>query len=268
MKIDYHTHHERCGHAVGQLEDYVQAAIAKGLTEIALTDHQPVLHIPLAEQWPEVAMSLDELPHYVREAQALQAKYREQIAVKVGLEADWVEGWAEPCRALLAAHPFDYVIGSVHFLGSWDITDFRQLDGWEGRNVYETYAEYYRQVRLAAASGLFDTIGHIDVIKRFGYQPERPVDELLEETVVAVRDAGVCVEVNASGLRYPCAEQFPSRRMLEMLHAHRVPITVGSDAHQPHHVAEGFDTVRELLKAVGIEHVHGFTQRRRYALEF
>ncbi|MGZ4032781.1 MAG: PHP-associated domain-containing protein, partial [Tumebacillaceae bacterium] len=76
-----------------------------------------------------------------------------------------------------------------------------------------------------------------------------------------------CVEVNASGLRYPCAEQFPSRKMLEMLHAHNVPLTVGSDAHNPQFVGLGLDTVYELLRDVGFTHVHGFTGRKRYAVE-
>lgn len=267
MLIDYHTHHERCGHAVGRLEEYIVVALQKGIKEIGLSDHQPVLHIAPEDLLPEVAMPLEELPLYVQEALELQEKYRGQIEVRVGLEADWVEGYGEQVRELLAKYPFDYVIGSVHFLGDWDHTDSRQLAGWDKRDVYETYAEYFQQVRLAAASGLFDTIGHIDVIKRFGYVPERSYDDLLEQTVVAVRDAGVCVEVNASGLRYPCAEQFPSRKMLAMLRAHNVPLTVGSDAHQPHFVGEGLVQVYALLREVGYTHVHGFRGRQRYAVE-
>lgn len=266
MLVDYHTHHERCGHAVGRLEEYVRAARERGLKEIGLSDHQPVLHIRPEDLLPEVAMPMEELPLYVQEALALKEKYRGEIEVKVGLEADWVAGYGEQVRALLAQYPFDYVIGSVHFLGDWDHTDSRQLAGWETRDVFATYEEYFEQIRAAAASGLFDTIGHIDVIKRFGYKPERSWEHLLEETVVAVRDAGVCVEVNASGLRYPCAEQFPSKRMLEMMHSHRVPLTIGSDAHKPEHVGLGLDTVVALLREVGYREVHGFTGRERYAI--
>ncbi|WP_245884501.1 histidinol-phosphatase HisJ family protein [Tumebacillus permanentifrigoris] len=262
--MDYHTHHERCGHAVGALEEYIEAAMAKGLKEIGLSDHQPLLHVPHIEG---SAMRMEEMPGYVEEALALQRKYRGQIDVKVGLEADWVEGYGETVRDLLAKYPFDYVIGSVHFLGDWDHTNSAELERWEGRDVYETYVEYYRQVQLAAASRLFDIIGHLDVIKRFGRKPERSVEDLLEQTVVAARDAGVCVEVNASGLRYPCAEQFPSVRVLEMMKSHGVPLTVGSDAHQPGFVAEGFATVYALLKQVGFTHVHGFTGRKRYEIE-
>jgi histidinol-phosphatase (PHP family) len=267
MLVDYHTHHERCGHAVGRLEEYIEAALRRGVREIGLSDHQPVLHIRPEDLLPEVAMPMEELPRYVEEALLLKVKYSRQIDVKVGLEADWVEGYGEQVRDLLAQYPFDYVIGSVHFLGDWDHTDSRQLAGWDVRDVYDTYAEYFRQIRMAAGSGLFDTIGHIDVIKRFGYVPDKSYDDLLEQTVVAVRDAGVCVEVNASGLRYPCAEQFPSKKMLEMLYSHRVPLTVGSDAHKPEHVGEGLDSVYALLREVGYREVHGFTGRKRHAVE-
>jgi histidinol-phosphatase (PHP family) len=267
MLVDYHTHHERCGHAVGTLEEYVQAALQKGLKEIGLSDHQPILHIQNEKIIPGSAMPYEELPRYVEEALELKAKYQGLIDIKVGLEADWIEGYEETVKNLLAQYPFDYVIGSVHFLGDWDITNSAELAGWDTRDAGEVCAEYFRQVRLAAKSGLFDTLGHIDVIKRFGHIPSDLYEHLLEETVLAIRDAGVCVEVNASGLRYPCAEQFPSRKLLHMLHAHNVPLTVGSDAHQPKFVAEGLDTVYELLRQVGYTQIHGFTARKRYEID-
>ncbi|ARU61426.1 histidinol-phosphatase [Tumebacillus avium] len=266
MLVDYHTHHVRCGHAVGDLEEYIQAAIEKGVQELGLSDHQPILHLPPEQIFPGSAMPLEELPAYVKEALALQAKYAGQIDVKVGLEADWIEGYGETVRDLLAQYPFDYVIGSVHFLSGWDITNSAELAGWDTRDAGEVCTEYFRQVRLAAQSGLFDTLGHLDVIKRFGHVPTALYEHLLEETVLLVRDAGVCVEVNASGLRYPCAEQFPSRRLLEMMNSHDIPLTVGSDAHQPKFVAEGLDTVYDLLREVGYTHIHGFTARKRYEI--
>lgn len=267
MLVDYHTHHERCGHAVGKMEQYIQAAIARGVKQIGLSDHQPVLHIAPEDLAPEVAMPIEELPLYVAEAFLLKEKYQGQIEVKVGLEADWVEGYGEQTRELLSQYSFDYVIGSVHFLGTWDHTDGRNMAGWETRDVFETYVEYFQQVRMAAESRLFDTIGHFDVIKRFGFKPERAYQEAVEAAIVAVRDSGICVEVNASGLRYPCAEQFPSRTILEILKHHNVPLTVGSDAHKPEHVAEGLDTVYELIRSVGYKNIHGFTGRKRFEIE-
>lgn len=266
MLVDYHTHHVRCGHAVGELEEYVQAALAKGVVELGLSDHQPILHLPPDRVAPDSAMRWDQLPDYVEEALSLQAKYAGQIELRVGLEADWIEGQEEAIGRLLAAYPFDYAIGSVHFLGDWDITNSAELWRWAACEPAAVCTEYFRQVRLAAQSGLFDTLGHLDVIKRFGQVSAAQYEHLFEETVVAVREAGVAVEVNASGLRYPCAEQFPSRRLLEMLYSHGVPLTVGSDAHQPSAVGAGLDEVYALLKSVGYRQVCGFRARRRYPI--
>ncbi|HEU4964121.1 MAG TPA: histidinol-phosphatase HisJ family protein [Bacilli bacterium] len=267
MLVDYHTHHDRCGHAVGGLEEYIQAAVKRGLGEIGFSDHQPVIHLTPEQLLPEVAMTREQLPEYVEEALRLQEQYKDEIVVRVGLEADWIEGYREPIRELLATYPFDYVIGSVHFLGEWDITDYRQLEGWDSRDHAEVCREYFRQIRLSAESGLFDTLGHIDVVKRFGHIPAKLYEYLLEETIAAIREAGVCVEVNTSGLRYKCEEQFPSRRLLEMMYSHGVPLTVGSDAHKPELVGEGLETVVPLIKSVGYREVHGFVGRQRYAIE-
>lgn len=267
MLVDYHTHHERCGHAVGKLEDYVQAAVKRGLWEIGLSDHMPVIHLTPEQLLPEVAMTMEELPEYVEEALRLKEQYKGTIRIRVGLEADWVQGYEERIKALLATYPFDYVIGSIHFLGDWDITDSRQMAGWDVRDHAEVCLEYFKQIQLSAKSGLFDTLGHIDAVKRFGHIPASLYEHLLEESVAAIRDAGVCVEVNTSGLRYKCEEQFPSRRLLEMMHSHNVPLTLGSDAHQPRFVGEGLDVVVPLIKSVGYKNVYGFEGRKRYEIE-
>lgn len=147
MRIDYHTHHERCGHAVGKLEEYVQRGVEIGLSQIGLSDHMPLLHVDPAQYYPEMAMPMDELPRYVEECFSLKERYRGQIDVRVGLEGDYIEGWETEIRAIIERYPWDYVIGSVHFLGEWDITDFRQTHHWEGKDILEVYRQYYDAVR-------------------------------------------------------------------------------------------------------------------------
>ena len=98
MRIDYHTHHERCGHAVGKLEEYVQRGIEIGLSQIGLSDHMPLLHVDPDQYYPEMAMSMDELPRYVEECFTLKERYRGQIEVRVGLEGDYIEGWETEIR--------------------------------------------------------------------------------------------------------------------------------------------------------------------------
>lgn len=263
MLIDYHTHHVRCGHASGELEEYVQKGIDLGLTQLGLSDHMPLLHVDPATYLPGMAMAMDELPRYVEEAFRLQKQYKEHIDIRVGLEGDYIEGYEQEIERIILAYPWDYVIGSVHFLGEWDISDYRQLDQWNGRNPYDVYEQYYDAVVKAARTGFYDYIGHIDVIKRFGYKPEQSVEHLENQALDAVRAAGLAIELNASGLRMPVKEMFPSRRMLEYCLQQGIPLTIGSDAHQPERLTQYLDQAVDLLKEIGFTELATFKQRQR-----
>ncbi|MDT0125552.1 histidinol-phosphatase HisJ [Paenibacillus sp. RRE4] len=267
MRIDYHTHHERCGHAVGKLEEYVQRGIAIGLSQIGLSDHMPLLHVDPAEYYPEMAMPMDELPRYVEECFTLKERYRGQIDVRVGLEGDYIEGFESEIRSIIERYPWDYVIGSVHFLGEWDITDFRQTHQWEGKDVLEVYRQYYDAVSKAAATGLYDIIGHSDVIKRFGYVPSPEQNEeriALEDVALqAIAKSGCAMELNASGLSKPCAEMFPSRRMLTEAIRLGIPLTMGSDAHDPMKLGDYLPEAEALLHELGCKQVAVFESRQR-----
>lgn len=268
MFVDYHTHHARCGHAVGELEEYVQSAIKLGYKHIGLSDHMPLLHVDPDTYLPEMAMLMDELPRYVEECLRLKDKYKDQIEVRVGLEGDYIEGFEADIERIVQAYPWDYVIGSVHFLGEWDVTDYRQLAGWDGRDVYEVYEQYYDAVQKAARTGFYDFIGHVDVIKRFGRVPERDVTELERQTLDVIKEQGLAIELNASGLRTPAEEMFPSRRMLEYCYEQGIPLTLGSDAHQPERVGQYLDEARALLREIGFKQLATFLQRERVMIDF
>lgn len=271
MQIDYHTHHERCGHAIGKLEDYVRRGIELGLDHLGLSDHLPLIHVDPASYYPEMAMPLEELPRYVEECLELKERYRGVIEIRVGLEADYIEGYEDRIRELLAPYPWDYLIGSVHFLGEWDITDFRQVHGWEGQDALEVYRRYYRAVRQAASSGLYDIIGHMDVIKRFGYGPDTAegraeVRELERSALEAIAEAGIAMELNASGLTKPCAEMFPAPHVLAQALTLGIPLTLGSDAHDPAKLGEGLGEARRLLRDTGFRELAVFEGRRRMSV--
>lgn len=267
MLIDYHTHHERCGHAVGTLEDYIRRGIEIGLSQLGVSDHMPLLHVDPAAYYPEMAMPMEELPRYVEEAFRLKDKYRGQIDVRVGLEGDYIEGWEEQIERIVTGYPWDYVIGSVHFLGEWDVSDFRQVHNWEEKDVFAVYTQYYDAVTKAAQTGLYDFLGHLDVIKRFGHKPG---PELEQETIAlerralsAVKEAGIAIELNASGLSKPCAEMFPSERILQAAIEMGIPLTVGSDAHDPQKLSEHLDQARTLLYKLGVRELATFEDRKR-----
>ncbi|NGZ77134.1 histidinol-phosphatase HisJ [Saccharibacillus alkalitolerans] len=267
MLIDYHTHHERCGHAVGKLEQYVARGIELGLDQLGLSDHMPLIHVDPANYYPEMAMPMDELPRYVEEVLALKEKYRDRIDIKLGLEGDYIEGHEEKIEEMVSAYPWDYVIGSVHFLGEWDVTDFRQTAQWEGRDPLDVYRTYYEAVGRAADTGFYDIVGHFDVIKRFGFAPapeQAAEKEALEEAALRrIAGSGIAMELNASGLTKPCAEMFPSEGLLRRALALGIPLTLGSDAHDPAKLSENLDRARAQLLSLGVREVATFDRRRR-----
>jgi histidinol-phosphatase (PHP family) len=130
------------------------------------------------------------------------------------------------------------------------------------------YEQYYDAIGKAAATGFYDYIGHIDVIKRFGFQPDGDVTHLENAALDAVKRHGLAIELNASGLRTPAAEMFPSRRMLEYARQLGIPLTVGSDAHQPERLGQYLDQAYALLKDVGFSQLATFNCRKLVMIDF
>lgn len=261
--IDYHLHTKRCHHAAGEMVEYVEEARRKGLVEIGFADHFPLDLLGYEPKNP-VTMEGDELEEYLAEIDSLNSR-GEALPIRRGIEVDYLPGREGETRRLLQAYPFDYVLGSIHFLGDWDFTHPAQVKGFAEGCVPSIYDEYFALVRRLAASRLFDIIGHIDVVKKFGYDShEEHMEAIIRETVIAVKESGICLEVNTAGWRVPAAEQYPSRAFLQACFREDIPLTLGSDAHCPSQVGEGIFKAVELLKDVGYRRVARFHRRRRY----
>jgi histidinol-phosphatase (PHP family) len=270
MNIDYHTHHERCGHAAGTLRDYVERAIEIGLQQIGLSDHMPLFHIRPEEYLPEVAMPMAELANYVEECYNLKREYKQQIDIRVGLEADYIEGHEREIERILAEFEWDYVIGSVHFIGDqneWDITDYRRVHLWHGKQTDDVYRQFYDKVAKSAQCGLFDIIGHVDAIKRFGIQSSSSPVEWERAALETIKASDLTIEFNTAGWQAKATEPYPSARMLQYACELGIPITLGSDAHQPAHLMRDFAKARIMLKDVGYRQLATFAQRQRQLVE-
>jgi histidinol-phosphatase (PHP family) len=242
---DYHTHTELCGHAVGTPEDYLRAAERQGLTGIGIADHFPLL--PEADR--SVAMSFSDLPEYVKEVEELKRRYPGYVFL--GIEADYRPHTIDRVRALLEEYPFDYVIGSVHFLGPWGFDDERQVGAYSGRDIDRVWVEYLQLVGDAAESGAFTILGHLDLAKKFGYRPSLAVDVEIDRLVERIVGAEVLVEINTAGLRKPVKEIYPSLSILSRLNRAGVNITFGSDAHRPSEVGLDFERAVQLASEAG-----------------
>ena len=278
IPFDYHSHHVRCGHAQGEMREYIEAALSLGLTYFGVSDHGPAYFLPGDHALPGTQMAQSELPNYVAEARRLQAEYEGKMNVRVGLEADFIEDEEfELGDVLLSSGPLDYVLGSVHY--AFGVSIFNKGRWDKGEAPEEVYEEYYRLVSLAAQSGLFDILSHLTAVEAYGPPIGDDLVRLLYPPVAdAVAASGCLVEINTSGYRKmpPGSgrsgdEPFPNRQMLRLLVDRGVPLTFGSDSHQPEQVGFGRDRVLALLHELGVDVTRGpqpYTVRRGPLLAF
>jgi histidinol-phosphatase (PHP family) len=240
-------HTPLCGHANGEPEEYVKQAIKVGLKEIGFSDHAPMVHKPM----PGITMAYDELPKYHETIEEVRKRYASQISVKIALESDFLIGYENKTKAIIDSYPYDYIIGSVHFIDDWAFDDPATREYWKKYDVNEVYLKYYALLRRSAQSGLFQIIGHCDLPKKFGARPTIDLTQEIKTTAHVFKEVGVAVEINTAGLRKPIAEMYPALNCLKIYCEAGVPLTFGSDAHTPGDVGKDFDKAVDLAKAAG-----------------
>lgn len=259
LPADYHMHTPLCRHATGEPTEYAARALALGLTEIGVSDHNPMCR----DDWDDWHMRQSELAEYVAKVQQARNDHP-ALTIKLALETDYLPGHEDWVRELAAAHPWDYFIGSVHYVSdTWDLDNPKKLEEWRQRDVYEVWAAYWDRLTMAAESGLFQIIGHADLCKKFCFYPDRDCTPMYERFLKAAASHGVAIEINTAGLRKDCREMYPSRPILQLARQHGVGLTFGSDAHTPQEVALDFTAAVQLARDAGFTHWCRFRQRQR-----
>ena len=257
--IDHHVHTRYCGHAAGEMEEYVEAAIGRGLAGIGFSVHLPAV-TPLKEK---VCVTHDEMDIIIRRAEELRRAYSGRIRVLLAGEVDYYPEQEPEVVRMLKTYPLDYVIGSVHCVGPWMVDHHKHVANFEKVGVERAYREYFELVIRAAQCGLFDIIGHLDVVKKFGHRPEGDWSDVAEAVARAVGAAGLCVDLNTAGLDKPVGEMYPSPDLLERCARHGAGVTIGSDAHAPREVGRYFERAVKLASDCGFKQVTQFEARRR-----
>lgn len=262
--VDYHIHTRLCGHAQGEIEEYVQQAISVGLAEMGFSDHIYLYFLPPAARDAELAMAEDQMETYLDWVRQMRARFPE-IRIRLGIEADFMPGHETQLARILEQHQWDYVLGSVHYIDGWGFDDPRYIDRWEAADVDEVYEKYFALVQEAAKTRLFDVMAHVDLVKKFGHRPTSDPTDLYGRVAQTFADAGVCYEISTGGLTKPVAELYPEDRLLHACHAAGVPITMGSDAHRPAHVGLRYEESLAALQRVGYREIMAFEGRQRVA---
>ena len=256
---DYHMHTPLCRHAKGEPVDYARRALEVGLTEIGFSDHSPMRR----DDFDDWRMRADQLDEYVAKVQLAQKEFP-QLTIRLAMEVDYLPGHEEWIRELAARHPWDYFIGSVHYVSeTWAVDNPYKLSEWKHRDAFEVWTTYFERLTMAAESGLFEIIGHADLPKKFGHRPTKDCTPLYEKFLNAAKQHNCAIELNTAGLRKDCKEIYPSREILQLAFKQGVPITFGSDAHAPEEVGVNFTEAIQLARSVGYTQCCQFAGRQR-----
>ncbi len=258
-KTDYHMHSIYSdGRSVP--EDYISPAIALGLSEIGFSEH-----LSLFKDADGLNINPAKIPAYISHLQGLQ-KSTKGIKIKIGLEVDFFEGKEEEIKSYLNPLPLDYIIGSVHYLGEKTVDVGPEF--YEGKSINRLFEAYFDSVVTAVSSGLFDIIGHCDLIRIYGYKPTCNLEPLYRKLARTLKIHDVTFEVNTNGRNRPLADFYPDRQFLHVFRDENVPVCVNSDAHMPSRVGQYFDEAYELLRYIGFTEMAVFDKRVRKMVPF
>jgi len=258
-RVDLHNHTTRCNHAEGSVDEYVKKAILEEIDIFGFSDHAPMNFDT------RYRMSFDEMDAYENDIKNAKEKYADKIEILLGYEVDYLPGYMD--ERVLNAN-VDYLIGSVHFIDKWGFDNPEFIGKYEGADIDTIWQEYFNLVENMAKTGLFDIVGHLDLIKVFKFLPKKDIRLIAKNALDAIKKSGMAIEINAAGYRKPIGEAYPSRELLEMAYERDIPITFGSDAHKPKQVGYKKEEIRLLAKSIGYSNAVYFKNREMIMFNF
>lgn len=259
-RTDYHTHTPLCLHAEGSPEAFVERALQQGLREYGISDHAPMPDEPF-DNW---RMKQADMPAYIEWIErAKTAADGTGLIIRAGLECDWVPG-IEPWIAHLdSLYDWDYLIGSIHYLGNgWDFDAPERANQSSPDGLHADWDHYWRGYAAMASSGLFQIMGHCDLIRKWGDRPEGDLSPYYEAPLQAIAKAGAVLEINTAGWHKPCKEQYPAMPVLRMAREAGIPLAINSDAHAPEELGRDFDRAILLAREAGYAELASFDKKR------
>jgi len=253
-RTDYHIH-TRYSDGGGWPEDYIYSASAAGLSEIGFSDHFTLT--PEQQDWsirPEL------LGEYCERILRLKEESK-SIIVRLGLEIDYFPGKEKEIFEISRDLPLDFIIGSVHYLDEEPVD--AGPDFYKDKDIYDLFESYFILVGKTAATGLFDIIGHPDLVRIYRAGPVKSPAHLYLDLAKKFKKFNVAIELNTNGYNKPLGDFYPDKDYLHLFCEEGVPVCVNSDAHEPARVAQYFDQAYSLLIQVGYKEMALFNNRTR-----
>ncbi len=273
IRADLHNH-TLASHGTASAGAMVAAARDAGLAWFGLSEHSPLpegFHCALYKG--DLAR---DFPRYAADVLRLrETAPPEGPRVLLGLELDWLPSRPAYMRELVAAWPFDYVLGSLHYLDGMSVgapASWSARVGTAERRA--RFAAYFYEMASMARSGLVQAASHPDFIKLRAWDDfhawlESPESRApLMTALEALAASGTAMEVSAAGLRQGFAEPYPAPPVMRLAREAGVDICFGSDAHAPEDVARQFDRLSGYARSFGFTESVIFINRERRRLAF
>ena len=262
MITNYHTHTVFCD---GQFEPvcYADEAVRQGVVSLGFSAHAPV-NFPTG--W---TIHPERLDAYRSEIHRLKREYAGRLDIYCGLEADFFPDILHEVQALYSGYSWDYIIGSVHFIGvrangqRWCIDGSHEefLNGWRelmDSDPFRPIQQYFEITREMVRRMKPGVIGHVDKIK-IQHRPDCMAPdthpffrEQLMATLEEIAAAGCIVEVSTRGIQKgQTPDYFPGRWAIAEMQKMNIPVTLSSDAHAPYALTFGFDRAETMLRKTG-----------------
>ncbi len=259
MIVDLHNHTKLCNHASGETYQYIEEAIKSGTKYFGFSDHAPM---DFDEKY---RMSFAQMQEYENNILTLKERYKDKIEILLGYEVDYLKDHID--RRVLNAK-VDYLIGSVHFINGWGFDNPEFIGRYESQDIDDIWQKYFDTIEEMAESRLFDIVGHLDLIKVFKFMPNRDINSIAYDALLAIKKADMVLEINIAGFRKPIKEVYPSTSLLKLAFDLKIPITFGSDAHEPKQVSLFSEKVQNLAKSVGYRECAFFSKREKKIIKF
>lgn len=246
MRIDLHNHTPRCKHATNAPLDSIKQASKIGINVFGFSCHAPM---NFDEKY---RMDLSELDDYLNEIDSLK---NNEFGIEIlnALEVDYFVDRPNLIESSVINADVDYLIGSVHFLDSWGFDNPEFIGEYAKRDLEKCWIEYLDSIKKMAESKLFQIIGHLDLLKIFNNAMPSSLESNLDSLLNAIKQANMCVEINAAGFRKPIKEQYPSEYILKKIKDLDIPITFSSDAHSIEQIGLNYDLCLNLAKKIGFK---------------
>ncbi|MGD8632212.1 MAG: histidinol-phosphatase HisJ family protein [Anaerolineales bacterium] len=263
IPMDYHIHSEHSCDCEESMEVMARASVAQGVRRMGFSDHfdrNPLDHgfdYLQPEAWWESFRSC-------------QLLFTDTLSIQAGVEIGEPHRYPEDTRALLERYPWDFVLGSLHWVDGQVVFGSEYFE----RSPDEAYTKYFQEMQRMVSEGEFDILAHMDVVKRYGYEnygsfdPQR-YEKDIRAVLKTLSERGMAMEVNTSTLRRPVGETSPGITILRWFYEEGGKhVTMGSDAHHTEHVGYGLQRSMSNLQQAGFTRLTAYKRRSPHPFEF